>query len=162
MHIHHQLMILLCFNCGSMAFAQTPIAEIEDTNQLAINELIDQLNDDRFSVRQKAETKLLELGQPGLDALRKAAESDNPELRARIQRLLKHRMLSLTKVEAVGHDKLKDVSSVTVSPDGRFVYAAAHSPAALTVFCAMKQPVASKGFKPSQTHFDLAVPSVCG
>jgi hypothetical protein len=54
-----------------------------------INELIGQLDDDNFTVRQQATTELEKLGSGAESALRKAVEStSSAEVRLRAQRLL--------------------------------------------------------------------------
>lgn len=54
-----------------------------------IQQLIDQLGDDSFDIREKASKRLVELGKPVLAALRKAAaDSKDPEIRLRAQKAL--------------------------------------------------------------------------
>lgn len=54
-----------------------------------IDRLIEQLGHDDASVREASEKELAEIGAPALEKLRRAAESDDPEIRERADRILK-------------------------------------------------------------------------
>jgi hypothetical protein len=51
-----------------------------------------ELGNARFEVREKASKRLAEIGEPALPALREAAKSEDPEVRARAQRLIEQIM----------------------------------------------------------------------
>ncbi len=53
-----------------------------------IEELIKRLGSEEYSVREKASEELRKIGKPALEALRKAAESPDPEVRTRAKSLL--------------------------------------------------------------------------
>jgi RNA polymerase sigma factor (sigma-70 family) len=63
---------------------QTPKA----SDQAQIPKLIDQLGSDKFAERERATKELDKIGVPALEALRKAAQSDDPERRNRAQQLV--------------------------------------------------------------------------
>ncbi|MGA2232881.1 MAG: PDZ domain-containing protein [Tepidisphaeraceae bacterium] len=66
-----------------------PTTAPSETSPQDISSLIQQLDDDDFSVRESAGEKLLEIGPPARDALEQAARSDDPEERTRAESLLK-------------------------------------------------------------------------
>lgn len=72
-----------------------------------VQQLIDQLGDDSFDIREKASKRLVELGKPAVAALRRAAaDSKDPEIRLRAQK-------ALTEIESSPRylmDDLKDKS----------------------------------------------------
>ena len=54
-----------------------------------IDKLIEQLGSGTYSEREKATRELAAIGEPALEALRKAARSDDPEVRQRAGELLR-------------------------------------------------------------------------
>lgn len=64
------------------AYADAPPAE-------TIDRLIAQLGDNDFKVREESSRKLKEIGKPALDALKKAAKLDDPEIQTRAEAIVK-------------------------------------------------------------------------
>ena len=126
------LVTLASFYFSSSLLAQsTPDGEV---SQERLNELIRNLNDDRFSVRREAEAELLKLGKQAYNALLKLAESDNNERRIRARRLLRRLMLTLTQAAEVTDESLQEVTSVVISSCGRYAYSASYSAGAVSFF----------------------------
>jgi len=72
------LVALLCLS----SFAQ------DEEQKKKIGELVAQLGADEFAVREKATEELRKIGKPAEEALKKAAESEDPEVRSRAKGLL--------------------------------------------------------------------------
>src|SRR5262245_55417047 len=81
------LVLLLVLGFGSLLVLPTTAAEPPDAKQIA--KLVDQLNSDKFAEREKAAQQLDAIGEPALEALQKAAKSDQTELRRRAEELIK-------------------------------------------------------------------------
>lgn len=60
----------------------------DDEQARKIQDLVKQLGADEFAAREKAGEELRKIGRPALDALRKAAESEDPEVRTRARGLV--------------------------------------------------------------------------
>jgi len=63
-------------------------APANDTSPQRIAELIEQLGDPKYAVRERAQADLLRIGPPALDALTKALENSDPEIAMRARYLL--------------------------------------------------------------------------
>ena len=72
---------------ASPAPATQPAAAATDA---AVRELIDQLGHPDANVREQASSKLKAMGKAVLPALRQAADSDDPEVKARVRALIRH------------------------------------------------------------------------
>src|SRR5205085_2565712 len=73
----------------SLGLVVLPLSGADPETEL-IEKLIKQLGDEDFAKRQEASRKLAEVGEPGLPALRKAAqEDDDAEVRQRAEDLIK-------------------------------------------------------------------------
>jgi len=70
------------------AFAQVYTKKKPPTDKQIV-ELITKLGDARFKVRDEACKKLIEIGKPALPLLKKAAESEEVEIRLRASRIIK-------------------------------------------------------------------------
>lgn len=67
----------------------TPASQTQKASDAAqVPKLIDKLGSDRFAEREKATKELDRIGAPALDALRKAAQSDDPERKRRAEELV--------------------------------------------------------------------------
>jgi hypothetical protein len=79
------LIFAACLAAGPATAPTSPPPAPQD-----VNLLIAQLGHDDFSIREAAAKKLIEIGKPALESLRKAAESpDDPETQARAQQVIK-------------------------------------------------------------------------
>jgi hypothetical protein len=79
------IILAACMAASPTAPTTAPAASAHD-----INVLIAQLGHDDFSVREAAAKKLISIGKPALDAVKRAAENqDDPELRSRAKALAK-------------------------------------------------------------------------
>jgi hypothetical protein len=78
--------MLLVVGLIGLAVWPVPAAEPADTAKIA--KLVEQLGSDTFSDRQKASEALDNIGEPALNALLKAAESTDAEVRKRAQELV--------------------------------------------------------------------------
>lgn len=112
--------------------ATIPQSKQEQTDERTIAALIAQLGDDNFAKREDAEKRLLEIGEPGLALLEKAAQDPaDPEIRYRAKSL----------VDAIGNPRFVEVrrfggkfgirgqwaNRVAVTRDGRFVVATSYA-----------------------------------
>jgi WD40 repeat protein len=108
-------------------------ARIDPARDVEIARLIDQLGAETFEERQQATRWLEAIGQPALPALRRAAESADPEVRRRaadvIRAIENHRTGGLRRILSVPGD---GVSEVAVSADGKI--ALSHSGTDLRVW----------------------------
>src|SRR5262245_7870600 len=68
---------------GAVSLTAVPGRADDKNNADEIDKLVKQLGGARFADREKANKALEAIGVPALEALRKAAESDDPELRRR-------------------------------------------------------------------------------
>ncbi|HZY90771.1 MAG TPA: WD40 repeat domain-containing protein, partial [Gemmataceae bacterium] len=84
-----------------------------------IDRLVRQLGSDTFARREEATKRLREIGGPALEALRKAAASEDFEVRRRARELVAavEKELYGEKLCLTGHTN--EVISVAASPDGR-------------------------------------------
>jgi hypothetical protein len=80
------MMQILTLVASLSAFA--PAGAQDDEPKKKIQELVGQLGAEEFAVREKATEELRKIGKPAEEALRKAAESDDPEVRSRAKGLL--------------------------------------------------------------------------
>ncbi len=69
--------------------AEEVLAEIAAKLQPTIHKLVAQLGHDRYEVRENAGAELEKIGKPALEALQKAAKSEDPEVRFRAAALVK-------------------------------------------------------------------------
>jgi 6-phosphogluconolactonase (cycloisomerase 2 family) len=95
-----------------------------------IDRLIQQLDDDKFEVREKAEAELADVGAPALAKLVAALKDSAPERRERAGKLvrsIREKSSGLDYLMSLQRDDLGNANSAAVSPDGRFVYVSASS-----------------------------------
>jgi hypothetical protein len=96
----------------ALAVAVLPSAAADKTDPEQINKLIQQLGSGDFAEREKATRELDALGTKALDALRKAAKSDDAEISRRAEELVKkwerlaetEKILAPTKIRLVFKD----------------------------------------------------------
>jgi len=73
--------------------AGTPITEIEPSetpaDEARIAELIEQMGDDRYAVREAAQEKLVALGPESVPALQRHRNHKDPEVRLRVREIIK-------------------------------------------------------------------------
>jgi hypothetical protein len=101
--------VVVGLGVGALLWAAPPA---ESPNPEKIDKLVEQLGSSSFADREKAQTALEAIGAPALPALRKAAKSDDPEVRRRAATLLgplEHKaeqaaILAPTKVHLVYKD----------------------------------------------------------
>jgi hypothetical protein len=67
------------------------------TNNEDINKLIQQLGDDDWQKREKAQEELAKIGKPALEALKKASEDIDPEIAMSAKRIINEWTLQLVK-----------------------------------------------------------------
>ncbi len=99
--------------------------------------LIQQLDDDVFEVRERAEKALVELGEAALDAAAEASRSTSAEVKqraGRIVRALREASAELRHVGLVQRDDLRGCCTLASSADGKFQYAAAYPTNTIVVF----------------------------
>src|SRR5260370_1158000 len=82
------LMTLLMIALGLGALATLPSTAAEKADAERIAKLIEQLGSKNFTEREKAMKALDEVGAPALEALRKAAKSNDPEISSRAKKLV--------------------------------------------------------------------------
>jgi WD40 repeat protein len=95
-----------------------PVAAVAP-DDAEIARLVEQLGSDKFKEREAASTRLAEIGEPALDALDKAATSDDPEVRRRaadIVAVLENKLYG-AELCLTGHTD--GVRCVCVSGDGK-------------------------------------------
>src|SRR5687767_4695870 len=105
------------------AFAQQPDSAAKLAER--IDQLIKQLDDDNFTVREKASTELAEIGSPAFDKLTAATKDDAVERRQRAALILltiKRAEVGLRLASQLKHESLRGAVTLALSPDGRFVY----------------------------------------
>jgi hypothetical protein len=73
-----------------MLFALASLGPVQDQGPGEIDKLIQQLGADDFQAREKASEALKKIGRPAEEALRKAAESPDAEVRTRAKEILEH------------------------------------------------------------------------
>ncbi len=76
------------FGAGLALVLSLPSPAEETSQQEKIDKLIEQLGSGKFTEREKATKELTTLGLPALDALRKAAKSEDAEIRKRAEDIL--------------------------------------------------------------------------
>src|SRR5689334_1539887 len=62
-------------------------AKPEQASREEVRQLVDQLGDKKFAVRERATKRLIEIGQPALPAVREALRSNELEVRTRARRI---------------------------------------------------------------------------
>jgi len=88
--------------CLILVFPFVPVVAVEPDDK-NIERLVKQLGSDRFRRREEATKRLTEIGEPALEALRRAAEDADPEVRSRARDIVQsiHRRLDHTDVPGV-------------------------------------------------------------
>ncbi|HTU16479.1 MAG TPA: HEAT repeat domain-containing protein [Gemmataceae bacterium] len=86
MRSHYLLAALIVAGLAMVISLPSPAGEAPSKEQ--IDKLIEQMGSGTFSEREKATRELTAIGVPALEALRKAAKSDDPEIRRRAGDLL--------------------------------------------------------------------------
>ncbi len=114
--------------------ADDNVGEIDAELHERIEILIDDLNSKRFTTRQSSEQELLRLGKSAAPQMRLAIEDADGEAKIRLQQILTELDRSIRIVEKIVLPELKNVTSVALSPDGEFLYAAAFATNTITVF----------------------------
>ena len=99
-----------------LTFFPVGVAASDDAE---IARLIKQLGHDEFEKREAATTRLQEIGEPALDALRKAAIGNDPEVRRRAKDVVTsiENMLYGEQLRLTGHTD--EVLTISVSADGK-------------------------------------------
>src|SRR5262245_16219782 len=124
----------------ALVFVSTALGQQADTDkELAarIDRLIQQLGDDSFTVREKAEQELADIGEPALAKLAIAVKDSSAERSQRAAKLLKDVRRSgvgLRHLETVQHPALIGAVTLVISPDGQFVYVPAFQASSVNVF----------------------------
>ncbi len=138
-------MKIRCFACVAFCFltvaSSITVARAQDSEHDAseqlrdrIETLIEQLDGKRFAERQASEQELLRLGKSASPQMRNAIENAQGETKIRLQRMLTELDRSIRLVEKVASPLLESITSVTLSADGRFLYAAAFGSKTVSVF----------------------------
>src|SRR5262245_1124168 len=83
------LLLALLIGAGLALVSSLPTSAGETADKEKIDKLIEQMGSGTFTERQKATKELAALGVPALEALRKAAKNDDPEVRKRADELVK-------------------------------------------------------------------------
>jgi 6-phosphogluconolactonase (cycloisomerase 2 family) len=122
-----------------LAVFSSALAQAEADKELAakIDRLIRELADDSFAVREKAEQELAQIGEAALAKLQIAANDSSAERSQRATKLLKEIRragVGLRHLETVQHPALMGAVTLTLSPDGQFVYVPAFQTSAVSVF----------------------------
>jgi 6-phosphogluconolactonase (cycloisomerase 2 family) len=120
---------------GLAAQAQQP--ESAADLQARIEKLIRQLDDDSFAAREQAERDLETIGEAAMPKLTAALKDDSAERRLRADKLLqalKRAGLGLRHLSTIKHPFLQGAVTLTLSPDGKFVYVPAFQASAVNVF----------------------------
>jgi len=143
---------VLVFAISSAASAQ----QGQNPAELAtrIDRLIQQLDDDTFAVREKAQAALAEIGEPALDQLTAAAKSSSAERSKRAARVLaglREAGLGLRYLTTVQSPGLQGAVTVALSPDGKFAYVPGFQAGAINAF---RRDVASGALEPLPTLAD--------
>jgi 6-phosphogluconolactonase (cycloisomerase 2 family) len=102
-----------------------------------IERLIRELGDDSFTVREKAEKELVEIGEPAIARLTTAAKDASFERSQRAAALLtviRRSGVGLRHVATVHNPALMGAVTVMLSPDGKFVYVPAFQTSSVNVF----------------------------
>jgi hypothetical protein len=87
MRTRHLLAALIVVGVGLLGSVPTSPAD-EAPSKENLDKLIDQLGSGNFAEREKASKELAAIGVPALEALRKAAKSEDAEVRKRIEEIL--------------------------------------------------------------------------
>lgn len=109
-------------------------ATFGDESHERIATLIDKLDSKRFGDRQASEQQLLRLGSAAIPQMREAIEEAQGEAKIRLQRILTELDRSIRIVEKVPSEFLENVTSVSISDDGKFLYASAFAVSTLSVY----------------------------
>jgi 6-phosphogluconolactonase (cycloisomerase 2 family) len=102
-----------------------------------IDRLIQQLDDDKFEVREKAEKELAAIGEAARAKLTSASQDGPFERRERAAKLLREIRRAgagLRHVATTKHEGLAGAVTLVISPDGRFVYVPGFQANAINVF----------------------------
>lgn len=99
-----------------------------------IADLIDKLDSQRFAERQASEQELLRLGPAAAAPMREAIEEAEGEAKIRLRRILTELARSIRIVEKIPSKLLENVTSVSISGDGKFLYASAFAVNTLSVY----------------------------
>ncbi len=127
-------MILSVLGWGVLA-AQPEAANAELTAR--IERLIQQLDDDKFDVREKAEAELIKIGSAAVARLTAAAKDSSAERSQRATKALREIRkgdAGLKYLSGVQHEGLLGAVTVDISPDGKFVYVPGFQRSAMNVF----------------------------
>src|SRR5947209_6261916 len=118
------MLLLLLLICGIWVVPCPTRARAAEPEAAEIRELIRQLGSDQFMERETAGKRLEAIGLPALPLLRKAADSEDPEVRQRAAQLVEgmERRLAGEVRCFVGHEHL--INDVAFSPDGRRIASA--------------------------------------
>jgi 6-phosphogluconolactonase (cycloisomerase 2 family) len=90
-----------------------------------IDRLIQQLDEDKFEIREKAEADLAAIGEPALAKLTVAAKDASAERSQRAAKIvaqIRSSGLGLRPVSSAGNPGMLGAVTVALSPDDRFVY----------------------------------------
>ena len=120
---------------ASIAWSQE--AESAAQRDARIDRLIQQLDDDKFEVREKAEKELAAIGEAARTKLLTACQDGPFERRERAAKLLREIRragVGLRHVATTTHEGLAGAVTLVISPDGRFVYVPGFQSNAINVF----------------------------
>jgi 6-phosphogluconolactonase (cycloisomerase 2 family) len=130
----HVAVFALIFLTGSgRLVAQPADAKLAER----IDRLIRELDDDSFTVREKATTELAEIGGPAIEQVTVATKDDSAERRQRavkILALLKRAEIGLRLASQIKHEALQGGVTAAFSPEGKFLYVPAWQAHAVNVF----------------------------
>jgi len=121
-------MLLLVGPAGSQE--SQPAAQL----QARIDRLIQQLDDDSFEVRGKAETELAAIGDAAYAKLMAALKDSSPERKQRAEKLVQNIRAGLRFCSTIERADLNSAISAAVSPDGTFLYVAASTGQTASVY----------------------------
>lgn len=107
-----KVVMTMLMSLALLAFAAGPALAVEeapegDTLQKKIDELVKQLGSDEWSAREEASKKLVDIGEPAIEALVKATKSGDTEMRMRAKKVLEQ-LHWISPADAVQVDNLVD------------------------------------------------------
>jgi 6-phosphogluconolactonase (cycloisomerase 2 family) len=113
--------------------------EAETPAQLAarIDRLIQQLDDDKFEIRERAEADLAAIGEAALakaEAAKQDSSAERSQRAAKVAKRIREARVGLRYVSSICRADLAGPVSVSVSSDGQFVYTSSFHASGLHVF----------------------------
>jgi hypothetical protein len=111
------LLLALLVGLGLALLVSLPSPAGESADKEKIDKLIDQLGSDTFAQRKKAVKELAAVGAPALEALRKAAKSEDAEVRKHAEELVKKIEKEVASAQILGPKRLHLVYKDTPVPE---------------------------------------------